>query len=175
MGINTRTMRNYLVPKKVEVFVWGATQKRLPTRTELDKRGIDLHSIRCPICDDGLESVDHTLLFCKFAFDLWEQVYSWWGFRNVTNLSLNEILRGNGSVPMSSLGKMVWQAVEWIGAYHNWKNRNNKVFRGSSWNIPFALNEIQIRSFEWISHRLKKKCKLDWLSWINAIVYLRIV
>ncbi|XP_071726033.1 uncharacterized protein [Rutidosis leptorrhynchoides] len=57
------TLRNHLVPKKVELFVWRAIKKRLPVRIELDKRGIDLHSVRCLVCDDDVESVDHCLIF----------------------------------------------------------------------------------------------------------------
>lgn len=59
------TKRNKLIPLKVEIFAWRAAMKRLPVREELDKRGLDLHSIRCPCCDDGVESVDHCLVLCK--------------------------------------------------------------------------------------------------------------
>ncbi|XP_071741403.1 uncharacterized protein [Rutidosis leptorrhynchoides] len=62
------TIRNNLVPKKLEVFVWLALKKRLSVRMELDKRGIDLHSVRCPICDDGLESMEHSLIFYSPIF-----------------------------------------------------------------------------------------------------------
>ncbi|XP_071727131.1 uncharacterized protein [Rutidosis leptorrhynchoides] len=166
------TMRNSLVPKKLEIFVWRAVQRRIPTRMELDKRGIDLHSTRCTLCDDDHESVDHTLIFCKYAFDLWVRVFSWWGLGNVSDLSINEILRGNNSGSMTTLGKKIWQAIEWVCTYLIWNNRNYKVFRGKSWSIPVAFNEVQVKSFEWISHRLKGK-KLDWLSWLNdPSVYL---
>ncbi|XP_071703962.1 uncharacterized protein [Rutidosis leptorrhynchoides] len=51
------SLRNGLVPKKVEVFIWRARLGRLPVRFELDKRGIDLNSVRCPICDGDIETV----------------------------------------------------------------------------------------------------------------------
>ncbi|XP_071740466.1 uncharacterized protein [Rutidosis leptorrhynchoides] len=139
---NNETLRNNLIPKKLEIFVWRAIQRRIPTRIELDKRGIDLHSVRCPLCDEDLESVEHTLIFCKHAFDLWDRVFSWWGFGSMTNLSINEILRGNCSTSTTTLGKKIWQAVEWVTSYLIWKNRNNKVFRDTNWNTPVALNEI---------------------------------
>ncbi|XP_071718540.1 uncharacterized protein [Rutidosis leptorrhynchoides] len=168
------TLRNNLVPKKLEVFVWRSLKRRLPTLTELDKKGIDLNSIRCPLCDDDIESIEHTLVFCKHAFDLWSKVYSWWGLGHVSNLSMSEILRGNTLASSSGLGKKIWQAVEWVCAYLIWKNRNNKVFREKCWNISVAFNEVQLKSFEWISLRLKKK-KIEWLSWLNdPSVYLRI-
>ncbi|XP_071705377.1 uncharacterized protein [Rutidosis leptorrhynchoides] len=37
-------LKNNLVPSKVSIFIWRALKRRLPVRTELDKRGIDLDS-----------------------------------------------------------------------------------------------------------------------------------
>ncbi|XP_071715003.1 uncharacterized protein [Rutidosis leptorrhynchoides] len=142
------TMRNNLVPKKLEIFIWRACQKRLPVLFEIDKRGIDLHSVRCLLCDEDLETVEHSLIFCKLSLDIWDRVFAWWGFRNMSNLSLSEILRGKCPLPSSILGTKIWQAVEWVCAYLIWKNRNEKVFRGKSWTAPVALNEIQLKSFD---------------------------
>ncbi|XP_071687175.1 uncharacterized protein [Rutidosis leptorrhynchoides] len=71
----TSTLRNNLVPKKIEIFVWRLMKKRLPVRIELDKRGIDLHSVRCPICDDDLETTDHIILHCPYAHDVWSRIF----------------------------------------------------------------------------------------------------
>ncbi|XP_071714290.1 uncharacterized protein [Rutidosis leptorrhynchoides] len=125
------TFRNNLTPKKVEIFAWRALKKRLPIMLELDKRGIDLHSVCCPLCDDDLESVEHSLIFCKHAMDVWERVFNWWGAGNFSNFSLFEIFNGNGSFVMSGIGKKIWQAVLWISAYLIWKNNNIKVFQGT--------------------------------------------
>ncbi|XP_071713419.1 uncharacterized protein [Rutidosis leptorrhynchoides] len=57
------TIFNRLLPQKISIFIWRASQNKLPVRTELDKRGIDLHSTRCPICDDDIETLRHTLIF----------------------------------------------------------------------------------------------------------------
>ncbi|XP_071687137.1 uncharacterized protein [Rutidosis leptorrhynchoides] len=65
---------------KVEVFVWRVLKKWLPVLVELDKWGIDLHSVRCSICDNDIESVDHSLGTCKEVNDLWRKVLDWWGF-----------------------------------------------------------------------------------------------
>ncbi|XP_071687717.1 uncharacterized protein [Rutidosis leptorrhynchoides] len=65
------TLSNKLVPKKVKIFIWRARKGRIPVRTELDKLGIDFHSVRCPLCDDDIESVEHSLLSCKKVYDVW--------------------------------------------------------------------------------------------------------
>ncbi|XP_071712466.1 uncharacterized protein [Rutidosis leptorrhynchoides] len=160
------TLRNNLLPKKIEIFIWRAIQRKLPVRVELDKRGIDLHTVRCPLCDDGIESVDHSLVLCNQVWDIWDRVYKWWNLGNVSNLSINELFRGNTMLQLTPFGKKLWQAVEWSCGYLLWKNRNGMVFKKKSWTPPVALNEIQIKSFEWISHRINDK-RLDWLTWLS--------
>ncbi|XP_071700204.1 uncharacterized protein [Rutidosis leptorrhynchoides] len=162
------TLRNNLVPKKIEIFVWRALKKRLPVRLELDKRGIDLHSVRCPLCDDDLESVDHSLIFCKNAFDVWERVFKWWNLGNFLLLSLHEIFEGNANLnnTLSGFGKKIWQASMWCCAYLIWKNQNNMVFQNKCWNAPLALNEIQVKSFEWVATR-SARTKIDWHTWLS--------
>ncbi|XP_071727970.1 uncharacterized protein [Rutidosis leptorrhynchoides] len=166
------TLRNNLVPKKLEVFVRRALRKRLPVRIKLDKRGIDLYSVRCPVCDDGLESVDHVLFECKLSLDVWNRVYKWWNLANIPGPS--EFLRGKSAHSMSSLGSKIWQAVEWICAYSLWKNRNSLVFQGKSCISAVILNEIQVKSFEWISARIKGS-KIDWHCWlVNPYMYFEL-
>ncbi|XP_071694722.1 uncharacterized protein [Rutidosis leptorrhynchoides] len=69
------TSRNNLVPKKIDIFIWRLLKKSIPVKLELDKRGINLHSLRCPICDEDLESVDHEFIACKHVLDVWNRVH----------------------------------------------------------------------------------------------------
>lgn len=63
--------------KKVSIATWRIDQKRLPTRVNLDKIGVDLHSIRSPLCDDVLETKSHLFLNCKIAAELWNPILNW--------------------------------------------------------------------------------------------------
>ncbi|XP_071686890.1 uncharacterized protein [Rutidosis leptorrhynchoides] len=98
--------------------------------------------------------------------DIWNRVFSWWGFGNMSNFTINELIDDNAPRNANKLGKQIWQAVKWVASYLIWSNRNKVVFRGKGWNPPVALNEIQTKSFEWISRRLRDK-KLEWMSWLN--------
>ncbi|XP_071728520.1 uncharacterized protein [Rutidosis leptorrhynchoides] len=159
-------IQNNLVPKKFGIFVWRLLHKRIPVRVELDKRGMDLHSVRCPLCDGDVESVDHTFISCNLARDLWVRVGKWWNLGSPSFNNLGELLKDVGSLSMSSSGRLILQATFWVCAFLIWKNRNNKVFQGKCWSTPVALNEVQIKSFEWISSCVKDK-KFDWLTWIS--------
>ncbi|GKD22268.1 DNA helicase, partial [Tanacetum coccineum] len=43
-----KTRWNKLVPIKINILAWRLINDRLPTRSNLDSRGIDLHSLLCP-------------------------------------------------------------------------------------------------------------------------------
>ncbi|XP_071687593.1 uncharacterized protein [Rutidosis leptorrhynchoides] len=160
----SETMNNNLVPKSLGIFAWRIKKKRIPVRVKLDKRGLDLNTIRCPVCDDSLETVEHSMIFCKVARDTWDRVYKWWGLGNFNTFSVDEILNGDG-INISSKDRKIWQAVEWVCGYLLWKNRNHKVFRNKDWTSAMIFNEVQIKSYEWISKRLKSKL-IEWHQWL---------
>ncbi|XP_071688628.1 uncharacterized protein [Rutidosis leptorrhynchoides] len=167
---NIVTQKNAFVPKKVGVFVWRARRERLPVLLELDKRGIDLHSILCPICGDIVESVENALFSCKKAHEVWCKVLKWWGIDPVqhSRLSLDGLLDINLS--FSDVGKKIWQATVWTSVYLIWKNRNQKVFKNSCWSLPVALKDIQVLSYDWIAKRCKVK-KFEWHDWLHNPIW----
>lgn len=75
---SVETLRNNLIPKKVGGFMWRALKGTIPVRVELDKSGIDLDSILCPVCGDEIETVNHILFSCNLARSVWESTFSWW-------------------------------------------------------------------------------------------------
>ncbi|XP_071719247.1 uncharacterized protein [Rutidosis leptorrhynchoides] len=157
---------NNFVPKKVEVFIWRARKKRLPALCELDKRGIDLNSVQCQLCDDDIETVEHALVFCKHVIEIWEKVFDWWGVKLLSSISINELFQGPSNIAMSDFGIKLWQAITWTSGYLIWHNRNQKIFNNKSWNPPIALCEIQLKSFEWVAKRCREK-KIEWHNWIH--------
>ncbi|XP_071715177.1 uncharacterized protein [Rutidosis leptorrhynchoides] len=115
-----KTLRNNLVPKKIEIFMW---------RT------------RCPICDNDLESVDHSLINCKFASDVWSRIHKWWSVGPCSSSNF-DLLEGDLARSSSILGQQIWQGVVWVCAYYLWKNRNFKVFHSRFLLVRFKLNRL---------------------------------
>ncbi|XP_071729261.1 uncharacterized protein [Rutidosis leptorrhynchoides] len=127
------SLRNKLLPKKIEVFVWRARKRILPTLIELNKRGIYLNSVRCAICDEDVECVDHSLLKCKLAKDIWERVFKWWNFTSDDNLDIENRFAGNH----------ICAVVCIISSYFIWRNRNLKFFKNKCWNGSVALTKYK--------------------------------
>ncbi|GKA31135.1 RNA-directed DNA polymerase, eukaryota, reverse transcriptase zinc-binding domain protein [Tanacetum coccineum] len=55
------------IPIKINVFAWKVQKDNLPTRFNLSWVGIDIQSIVCPICEIGVETVDHLIFSCSMA------------------------------------------------------------------------------------------------------------
>ncbi|CAI9276387.1 unnamed protein product [Lactuca saligna] len=73
--VQTRWCR--LVPIKLNVLLWRFLRDRIPTRGNLVKRGIDIHSILCPMCSLQSEDCSHTFVKCEIANQIWDKVFKW--------------------------------------------------------------------------------------------------
>ncbi|GJW78077.1 reverse transcriptase domain, reverse transcriptase zinc-binding domain protein [Tanacetum coccineum] len=160
------TLWNRLVPEKVNIFVWRALKGRLPVRVELDRRGIDLDSILCPCCNDIVETCAHCLVTCDLAMSVWVKVFNWWRVGSANAFSIDELFSSNGSVNVPTFLVRVWQAVIWTFGYFIWKERNARVFGQKVSSTNKIVQDIQLKSFEWITRRSNKYNELDWQQWL---------
>ncbi|GJW89767.1 reverse transcriptase domain, reverse transcriptase zinc-binding domain protein [Tanacetum coccineum] len=137
------TLWNKLVSKKVNIFVWRARKGRLPVRVELDKRGIDLDSVLCASCNDSVETCTHCLVTCELAMSVWTKQFNWWKVGN-----------GNAFTIYLIGGR--------CGMERNARVLGNKVSSGNK-----ILQDIQLKSYEWIVRRSKKYKAIDWQQWLR--------
>ncbi|PWA91227.1 hypothetical protein CTI12_AA092330 [Artemisia annua] len=83
---------NRFLPIKVNINTWRLYLDWLPTRHNLDARGIEVHSNRCAICDMDFETTHHLFVDCALAVKLWELIAVWWGFSDAPK-SVDSILK----------------------------------------------------------------------------------
>nr|KAJ0218832.1 hypothetical protein LSAT_V11C300154990 [Lactuca sativa] len=82
---------NNLVPGKVNILAWRICHSRLPTRVNLNKRGIVLVTT-CPLCNIAEESESHLLTECSISQEVWSCIQKWWYMFPSSFDSLNEML-----------------------------------------------------------------------------------
>ncbi|XP_071695821.1 uncharacterized protein [Rutidosis leptorrhynchoides] len=165
-------MVNNFVPQTLGIFAWRVVRGRIPVRLELEKRGNDLNSVRCPVCDNALEYVDHIILDCNLSKDTWNRICRWWGFPSFNNPKIDAVFRLDNGNLFSSEGQKAWQAVKWVCGYLLGKNRNQIFFHNKFKTSADVFNDIQIKSFEWISRRARK-LSIEWHQWLlNPGFYL---
>lgn len=57
--------------------MWRVLLDRLPIRTKLEERRLDLDSTLCPICHGNLETTPHIFFQCSLAVQVWNRVANW--------------------------------------------------------------------------------------------------
>nr|GEZ21687.1 RNA-directed DNA polymerase, eukaryota, reverse transcriptase zinc-binding domain protein [Tanacetum cinerariifolium] len=100
--------------KKINVFVWRGLRGRLPVLIELDKKGVDIPNILCPMCDETMETMDHALVLCNESMRVWSKFFEWWGYGFLDSFITSDMLRHEGGNFVSSNSKVLWEAVVWI-------------------------------------------------------------
>ena len=68
---------NKILPTKISIHLWRHSLNRLPTRFNLDRRGIDLNSVRCPLCDGDIENDPNLFVKCPIPVSNWNSISSW--------------------------------------------------------------------------------------------------
>nr|GEU92786.1 reverse transcriptase domain, reverse transcriptase zinc-binding domain protein [Tanacetum cinerariifolium] len=86
------TRWNKGLPIKININTWLVSNGRLPSRSNTNLRGIDLHSVRCPMCDNDIETEENVFASCPIAVDTWKQVLKWWRVNNVSMQNLLEVI-----------------------------------------------------------------------------------
>ncbi|GKD38678.1 RNA-directed DNA polymerase, eukaryota [Tanacetum coccineum] len=67
------------VPIKINVIAWKVRYDALPARLNLSRRGLDLQSIFCPICNKEVESSSRIFVACSLVRDIYRKIASWDG------------------------------------------------------------------------------------------------
>ena len=65
---------NNFVPIKAKIMVWRLALDRL---SNLERPGIYIPSVTCPVCDSDVESSEHLCFACDVAFQIWKGVWRW--------------------------------------------------------------------------------------------------
>jgi len=129
-------------PSKCKFFLWVAAHKRCWTGDRLARKGLQ-HPAACPLCDQAQETIDHLLVSCVFARQLWfslllkfclqvlapnledENFEEWWA--NASGRVSGQVLNGLNSIII-------------LGAWNLWNHHNRCVFDGASPSISNIIS-----------------------------------
>jgi hypothetical protein len=145
------------VPSKVIAFSWQLFYDRIPTKSNLQARGIMVadRPWECLGCVGGVETSLHLFLHCPCAMKIWGEIFNWLGVEVVippTVAALFEVLRGLAKNEKIRKGFMlIWHVTLWA----IWKARNNAIFSTGSF-LPYGIvEEIKVLSWKWSLGRLR--------------------
>jgi hypothetical protein len=111
-------------PPRVAFFVWTAVHSKILTLDNLGRRGLVVVN-RCWLYETDGESVDHLLIHCAAARDLWNAFFARFGLCWVMPRTVKELLASwwtAGSTRSAIVWKMVPHCILWC----IWRERNNR-------------------------------------------------
>jgi hypothetical protein len=144
-------------PSKVIAFSWQLLYDRIPTRSNLDVRGIlrPEDPRDCVGCIGMVETTTHLFLHCPCAMSVWYEIFRWMGVVIVAPPSLAvlfEVMSGVAKKKNLRLGfLLIWHATIWS----IWKARNNSIFAGGVVVSSVIVDEIKVLSWKWSVARMK--------------------
>jgi hypothetical protein len=144
-------------PSKVIVFSWQLLYDRVPTKSNLAKRGVLQHGDRgnCVWCLDCIETSQHLFLHCKVAMWVWYEVFRWLGVVIVMPPSIFHLFDclsvAAKNTKVRRGFRLVWHMVIWS----IWNARNNFIFNNVKKEPMEIVEDIKVVSWRWSADRLK--------------------
>ncbi|GJT47588.1 putative RNA-directed DNA polymerase, eukaryota, reverse transcriptase zinc-binding domain protein [Tanacetum coccineum] len=125
---NEATRWNRSLPIKVNVFLWRLKLNKLPSRVNLDRRGIEISSLLCPLCLGDFETVNHSFFNCDLAKGLWSLFAKWW------------------EVDIPACGNIA-EWYEWLGGLHVSSNVRLFLEGVTDLESPVLCDKIRVIAF----------------------------
>ncbi|KAL8511876.1 hypothetical protein ACS0TY_018349 [Phlomoides rotata] len=158
---------NKLVPSKVRVYAWRVLWERIPTISELQRRGIlpQNANSNCIFCKSQVETVRHVIFECDFTYAVWMQCSRWMGVDTIlsSSPSINLLhFRENCSEKNGKeFAVCVWLCVIWA----IWKMRNASIFRHEEPSVNKAFGEVKSRLWSWLRPWIKDINEVKFRDW----------
>ncbi|GJZ74344.1 RNA-directed DNA polymerase, eukaryota [Tanacetum coccineum] len=125
-GFETRW--NRLLPKKINIFIWRVLRDRLPSRWNLSRKGVDVVSLSCPVCDGEIETIHHSLWFCSLATNVWNRVLVWLDLPSPNLANIQDLYSWLDDLHISSNRSATFEVICGVVLWSLWNFRNETIF-----------------------------------------------
>lgn len=105
--------------------------------------------VACPFCDQAPETINHIILGCVLARQVWSSIIDNWNKPNLLPSTDATIVDWWTSLnPARHLRKETWAIIALV-AWQLWKHRNDIVFNGASPSADVVLRQIDLEGQDW--------------------------
>nr|GEW22974.1 RNA-directed DNA polymerase, eukaryota [Tanacetum cinerariifolium] len=153
------------VPIKINIHAWKVKNDCFPTRFNMSRRGMDIDSTLCPLCNSMAESSRHLFFSCNFIRDIMLKINRWWEVDHREIDSYDEWLEWLASIRLPMKVKKVFQGICVIVWWYIWNWRNKKIFGHETSPKANIFDEIVSQSFYWI--RFRSRVSFNWNEWLK--------
>ncbi|GKE56214.1 RNA-directed DNA polymerase, eukaryota [Tanacetum coccineum] len=163
--VDSKTRWIKYVPIKVNVHAWKVKTDSLPTRFNISRRGIDIESITCAICDNGVETSSHLFFSCCMVRQIGCMIARWWDVPYVEVDSHEEWISWLVNLRISSKHKLMIEGVFYVMWWHLWSFRNKLMFDVKTPSKALFFEDVVSMSFHWCRYRCK--ASFSWNDWLK--------
>ncbi|GJR00675.1 RNA-directed DNA polymerase, eukaryota [Tanacetum coccineum] len=140
--VSSKTRWIKAVPIKVNIHAWKVKLDILPTRLNISKRGMDIESILCPLCEKNVESSSHIFFTCPISREIFRKVLLWWEIDVVMISSYDEWLEWLLSIRLHSNHKELFEGVCYILWWYIWNFCNKSIFGSACPSKALIFEEL---------------------------------
>jgi hypothetical protein len=134
-------------PSKVNFFIWTAALGKILTTDNLRKRRLFVLDW-CGMCKRDGESVDHLLLHCSIAHEIWDLVFSMFGVHWVMPRRVMDLLFCWPGLPKQKAGD-IWRLIPHCIMWCLWRERNARCFEDCELPIQDLKNLVLNTLWKW--------------------------
>jgi hypothetical protein len=135
---------------KCKFFIWLVEHNRCGTADRLRKRGLDRPE-HCPLCDQEAETINHLLVKCVFAKQIWFDFLSSVGQQELCPAHEDSFKSWwkTSSSQTSDLLRKGFNSLVILGVWTIWKHRNRSVFDGCNPSLVTTLRVAREEAVLW--------------------------
>ncbi|GKB48218.1 RNA-directed DNA polymerase, eukaryota, reverse transcriptase zinc-binding domain protein [Tanacetum coccineum] len=139
-----------VLPIKLNVFSWRMMLDRLPTRSNLYNRGINITCILCPNCGAAIENRNHLFFGCSMSVDLARLIGRWWNIHIPIFDDPSSWDSWFNGMNLSSMQRRILEATFVSMWWHIWKFRNLSIFSSKKPRKERIFDDIVSHTYFWL-------------------------
>jgi hypothetical protein len=124
----------------------------------------------CCMCKKKGESIDHLLLHCDTARELWSFMFSLFGIEWVMPQSVLGLLTTWGASQGHGLAKNVWRLVPHCVLWSIWRERNARLFEDVETVMVVLRKRLLNTLYLWIAPHLCHLGVSTFVDFLNLLV-----
>ncbi|GAU39392.1 hypothetical protein TSUD_295470 [Trifolium subterraneum] len=143
---------NKVVPLKLSLFAWRLLNNRLPSKENLNRRGMHLEDSELCLGGCGVaETIDHLVVGCDMSSSLWIKILNWLGiFGPLPNVVTDHVSQFCNIFPIGKVSQIEFQVIWLACCWSIWKKRNNRLLAYKELSLETLVENVKITSWRWL-------------------------
>jgi len=156
------------IPNKISVFGWRLLRDRLSTKTNLQRRQVEINDMCCPFCRSMEEDAIHLFIHCSKILPVWWESLSWMNiqgaFPQTPRQHFLQHVTGLADGIRINRWQCWWLALTWS----IWQQRNKILFFNETFNGNKLLDDATFLLWTWLKS-LEKDFTTHFNQWSSNL------